>query len=248
MSGFAQRQAAISPPMTVCRRLKNKKLPEGWELIEEVIEDFEQQMKEAVNEEHEGKRKAECTWKIHRIHWEKNRFIYDLMYVRKVMSRELVSEAAHRALSQGSEASPATSCGNAWATVFCPGYCSRGLCCCLLMYTHPTTLKLLPPQYDFLVREKIADGALISKWRKPGYEILCSTLAINKSNHNFGTTSHCRVPLKLRGAAQRITPNVQTGCISCASGDGKVCSCGSQAPAYQGVAHSRGQVAKEGSS
>lgn len=63
----------------------------GWELVEEVIDDFEQQMKEAVNEEHEGKRKNETTWKIHRIHWEKNRFIYDLMYVRKVMSRELVS-------------------------------------------------------------------------------------------------------------------------------------------------------------
>ncbi|GAB4819115.1 hypothetical protein N2152v2_006161 [Parachlorella kessleri] len=150
--------------MSYRRRLKNKKPPEGWELIEEVVEDFEQQMKEAVNEEHEGKRKAEMTWKIHRIHWEKNRFIYDLMYVRKVMSKEL---------------------------------------------------------YEWLVREKIADGALISKWRKPGYELLCSTLAINKGNHNFGTTSHCRVPLKLRAAAQRVTPNIQTGCISCASGDGK---------------------------
>ena len=42
------------------------------------------------------------------------------------------------------------------------------------------------------MREKIADGALISKWRKPGYEILCSLLAIQKNNHNFGTTSHCR--------------------------------------------------------
>lgn len=47
-------------------------------------------VQEAVNEEHEGRRKNELTWKIHRIHWEKNRFIYDLMYVRKVMSRELV--------------------------------------------------------------------------------------------------------------------------------------------------------------
>ena len=47
-------------------------------------------------------------------------------------------------------------------------------------------------QYDWLVREKIADGALISKWRKPGYELLCSTLAIQKNNHNFGTISHCR--------------------------------------------------------
>ncbi len=76
--------------MAYRRRLKNKKPPAGWELIEEVIEDFESQLKEAVNEEHEGRRKNELTWKINRIHWEKNRFIYDLMYVRKVMSRELV--------------------------------------------------------------------------------------------------------------------------------------------------------------
>lgn len=60
-------------------------------MIEEVIEDFEQQLKDAVADDAEGKRKAEASWKIHRIHWEKNRFIYDLMYVRKVMSRELVS-------------------------------------------------------------------------------------------------------------------------------------------------------------
>lgn len=73
------------------RKLKSKKVPEGWSMIEEVIEDFEQQLKDAVADEHEGKRKCEASWKIHRIHWEKNRFIYDLMYVRKVMSRELVS-------------------------------------------------------------------------------------------------------------------------------------------------------------
>ena len=75
----------------VRRKLKGKKPPEGWELIEEVIEDFETQMKDAVNEGDEGKRKAELSWKIHRLHWEKNRFIYDLMYVRKVMNKELVS-------------------------------------------------------------------------------------------------------------------------------------------------------------
>lgn len=150
--------------MAYRRKLKGKKPPEGWELIEEVIEDFEGQMKEAVNEEHEGRRKNELAWKIHRIHWEKNRFIFDLMYQRKVMSK---------------------------------------------------------PLFEYLVREKIADGGLISKWRKPGYEILCSMLAIQKGNHNFGTTSHCRVPLHKRGSQQRLTPDVQIGCISCASGDGK---------------------------
>ena len=80
--------------MAYRRKLKNKKPPEGWELIEEVIEEFEGQMKEAVNEEHEGRRKNELAWKIHRIHWEKNRFIFDLMYQRKVMSKELVSNCS----------------------------------------------------------------------------------------------------------------------------------------------------------
>jgi len=76
-------------------------------------------------------------------------------------------------------------------------------------------------QFDYLVREKIADGSLISKWRKPGYEILCSMLAIQKGNHNFGTTSHCRVPLRKRAPQQRIAPDIQIGCISCCSGDGR---------------------------
>lgn len=150
--------------MSLRRKLKGKTPPEGWDMIEEVMEDFEAQMKEAVNEEHDGKRRAELNWKIHRLHWEKNRFIFDLMYKKKVMPKEL---------------------------------------------------------FEYLVREKIADGALISKWRKPGYEILCSMLAIQKGNHNFGTTSHCRVPMKLRSGQQRITADVQTGCISCASGDGR---------------------------
>ena len=75
------------------RKLKGKKAPKGWEQIEEAIEDFEQQMAEAVDEDHEGKRKAEMTWKIHRIHWEKNRFIYDLMYQRKAISKQLVRAA-----------------------------------------------------------------------------------------------------------------------------------------------------------
>ena len=33
-------------------------------MIEQAIEDFENQMKDAVNEEHEGKRKNELTWRI----------------------------------------------------------------------------------------------------------------------------------------------------------------------------------------
>ena len=40
--------------MSFRRRLKGKQPPEGWDLIESSVEDFEQQMRDAVNEEHEG--------------------------------------------------------------------------------------------------------------------------------------------------------------------------------------------------
>ncbi len=72
-------------------------------------------------------------------------------------------------------------------------------------------------RYDFCIREKVVDGNLIAKWKKPGYEFLCSLAAINKGSTNFGTTNICRVPLRLRSG--KIAPSVLTGCISCASCD-----------------------------
>lgn len=113
-----------------------------------------------MDDPHDGKRKCESEWDIHRIHWKKNRFIYDMYYKEKKISKEC---------------------------------------------------------YDWLCRLKIADQPLISKWRKPGYEILCSMLAISQSSTNFGTVSVCRVPMRQRGGG--IMPAVKTGCVSCASGD-----------------------------
>merc|ERR1712227_174208 len=69
--------------------------------------------------------------------------------------------------------------------------------------------------------ELIKDAALILQWRKPGYEILCSMLSIEKNAQNFSTTSLCRVPLKQRPEHMKTKPSVKTGCISCCSGDGK---------------------------
>ncbi|EOD17774.1 hypothetical protein EMIHUDRAFT_436284 [Emiliania huxleyi CCMP1516] len=147
--------------MSLRVRLASKRKPEGWSLIEAALFEFEDRMREAINDPHDGKRKAESNWPIHRLHWERNRYIYDLYYKQQKISRDL---------------------------------------------------------YDFLVREKIVDAALISKWRKPGYEILCSMAAIQKGSTNFGTTSICRVPLAQRGG--QIMPSVTTGCVSCVSGDG----------------------------
>ena len=147
--------------MSLKVRLAGKRKPDGWAMIEPTLVEFEERLREAVNDPHEGKRKCEANWPIHRIHYERNRYIYDLYYRQEKLSRQL---------------------------------------------------------YEFLVREKVVDGALISKWRKPGYEILCSMSAIQKGNTNFGTTSICRVPLTQRGG--QIMPSTGTGCVSCVSGDG----------------------------
>lgn len=97
--------------MSFRRRLRGKKLPPGFDKVEAVIDDFEAQMRDAVNEDGAGKRKAELNWKVHRVHWEKNRFVFDLMYVRKVMSRELVRlerrRGGRRAEGGAGEARPA---------------------------------------------------------------------------------------------------------------------------------------------
>ena len=48
---------------TKLRRLR-KKTPEGWDLIEPTLEEFEAKMREAETEPHEGKRKTETVWPI----------------------------------------------------------------------------------------------------------------------------------------------------------------------------------------
>ena len=70
-------------------RLGTKRKPKGWELIEEALFQFEDRLREAVDDPHEGKRKCEANWPIHRIHYERNRYIYDLYYKQQRISREL---------------------------------------------------------------------------------------------------------------------------------------------------------------
>ena len=71
--------------------------------------------------------------------------------------------------------------------------------------------------YQYCLDQKLVDAALIAKWKKPGYERLCSTYVINPSNYKFGTTSICRVPFHDRNADQKYAKDPTTGCMGCAS-------------------------------
>ncbi|KAI3625372.1 hypothetical protein CBS9595_000733 [Malassezia furfur] len=71
------------------RTTQTRPPPEGFEEIEPILEEYETKMRDAENETHEGKRKAESVWPIMRITHMRSRYIYDLFYKREAISREL---------------------------------------------------------------------------------------------------------------------------------------------------------------
>ena len=68
--------------------------------------------------------------------------------------------------------------------------------------------------YDFCIKEKIADGNLIAKWKKQGYENLCCLRCIQTRDTNFATNCICRVP-KSKLEEGRIVECIHCGCRGC---------------------------------
>lgn len=75
--------------MPKIRTLKTKKAPEGFEAILPVLDEFAKQMKDAENSPLDAQRKTETYWKITQIHHQRSRYIYNLFYAKKEISREL---------------------------------------------------------------------------------------------------------------------------------------------------------------
>ena len=69
-------------------KIKTKKAPEGYELIEPTLNELENKMRDIENDSHEGKRITESQWPIFQLHHTRSRYIYDL-YTRKSISKEL---------------------------------------------------------------------------------------------------------------------------------------------------------------
>ncbi|KAJ1422221.1 G10 protein-domain-containing protein, partial [Ochromonadaceae sp. CCMP2298] len=137
-----------------------KKAPEGFDYVEPTLTALENELREKVNEPHEGLRKNESQWPVFQINWQKSRYIYDLYYTYQRISKEV---------------------------------------------------------YDYCIINKVVDAALIAKWKKPGYERLCSTYVINPRNYKFGTVSICRVPIHCLAPGTEVE-DPTTGCRGCASG------------------------------
>lgn len=138
------------------------KPPKGFEYLEPTLAALENELRDKVNEGHEGKRKTESLWPVVQINWQRSRYVFDMYYKYKKISKEV---------------------------------------------------------YEYCVRMKLVDAALIAKWKKPGYERLCCTYVINTKNYKFGTVSICRVP-RQNLAPDAIVEDQHSGCLGCASGPG----------------------------
>lgn len=58
--------------------------------------------------------------------------------------------------------------------------------------------------YNWLLKQNYADGNLIAKWKKPGYEKLCCLRCIQTAESKFGSTCICRVPKSKLDKDQRV--------------------------------------------
>jgi len=114
---------------------KRKNPPAGFDYVEPILEALENELRDKVKESNLNKRKTESVWPVHQINWQKSRYIYDMYYTHKKISRKV---------------------------------------------------------YEYCIAQNLIDAPLIAKWKKPGYERLCSTYVINSTNFKFGTTSICR--------------------------------------------------------
>lgn len=75
--------------MPKIRTTRGKPPPEGWDQIESTLDQFTQKMREAECKPHTGLKKSEALWPIFRIHHQRSRYVYELYFKRKAISKEL---------------------------------------------------------------------------------------------------------------------------------------------------------------
>ena len=63
--------------------------PDGFSDIEDTLLEFSQKMKDAEAASHDGKKRNETLWPIMQITHQRSRYIYDLFYTRKAISKQL---------------------------------------------------------------------------------------------------------------------------------------------------------------
>ncbi|ANZ75757.1 BA75_02019T0 [Komagataella pastoris] len=65
--------------------------PEGFQNIEPTLLQFSEKLKEIENTKSKTISKKEALWPIYQVHHQRSRYIYELYYKRKMISKELLT-------------------------------------------------------------------------------------------------------------------------------------------------------------
>jgi bud site selection protein 31 len=68
-------------------KVKRKQKPEGWDMIEGVLEQLDNKMRDV--ESGNDKDLKQTTWEVFRIHHQRSRYVYEMYHKKKAISREL---------------------------------------------------------------------------------------------------------------------------------------------------------------
>ena len=73
-----------------------------------MLDDFAKKMRDAENESHEGKRRTESLWPIMRLNHQQSRYVYELYYSRKAISKELYEWLLKQGYADAKQVQPST--------------------------------------------------------------------------------------------------------------------------------------------
>ena len=196
--------------MPPIRSARNRKPPpDGFDDIEDTLLEFSNKMKDAENASHEGKKRHEVLWPIFQISHQRG-------YLFSVAIRPFPSPTFKD-----------------WLLILMGRVGSRYIY--ELYYDKDAMSKTL---YDWLLKNGYADGNLIAKWKKQGYEKACAPIdtsvftepltmaytqlcclrCIQTKETNFNATCICRVP-KAQLKEEQTIECVACGCRGCSSSD-----------------------------
>merc|ERR1739848_343039 len=70
-------------------RTSRKRPPPGFEVLQDTLDNLDRQMRDAEAEPADAKPKNELHWAIFRIHHQRSRYVYEMFYKKKKISREV---------------------------------------------------------------------------------------------------------------------------------------------------------------
>eukprot|EP00941_MAST-03F_sp_MAST-3F-sp1_P003011 g3011.t1 len=71
------------------RFAKKRRKPKGYDYLEPVLNALDMEMRKVVDEPSDTKRQNEALWPIHQITWQRSRYVFDMYYKYKKISRQV---------------------------------------------------------------------------------------------------------------------------------------------------------------